>query len=259
MSAWSTKIFGNDLAQDLKSDFVEMLGVGMDIGEIEEYLLNEAPEDSDELACSFWTSLAALEWDYGILNSKVKEKAKNIIKNNSDDELFLNVNDKKKRRIELENLYNKLDTVNPNIKKIRPAFIYRTPWNVGDIFALEINSHYVYIIIAGIQRNQKKIECLSTDSVFIKVFDLVTNQLLNIKSFKRTIFKKIKYKKLNNDNKCNHYVEQIWCLGKREKNNFEKNLIYIGNKRIISQYNSSVSIKYQFKELKNTMVDIFKL
>lgn len=259
MSAWGTKIFGNDLAQDIKSDFVEMLGIGMDILEIEEYLLNEAPEDDDELACSFWTSLAALEWDYGVLNNNIKEKAKNIIKNNGDDELFISVNDKKKRRIELENLYNKLDTVNPKIKKIRPVFIYRTPWKVGDIFALDINGHYVYIIISGIQRNQKKIECLSTESVFIKVYDLVTDQLLDIKSFKRKIFKKIKYKKLNDDDKCNHYVERVWCTSKREKNNFEKNLIYIGNKRIISQYNSSASIKYQFKELKNTMINIFKL
>ena len=44
MSAWGTKIFDNDFAQDLKSDFVELIGTGMDISEIEKYLLIEAPD-----------------------------------------------------------------------------------------------------------------------------------------------------------------------------------------------------------------------
>lgn len=34
MSAWDTKIFNNDLALDIKADFIEMISINMSIKEI---------------------------------------------------------------------------------------------------------------------------------------------------------------------------------------------------------------------------------
>ena len=77
MSAWGTKIFDNDLALDMKTDFIEMLSINMSIKEIELNLLSYISNDDEaEVLCPFWTALSDLEWQYGILQEKTKEKAK---------------------------------------------------------------------------------------------------------------------------------------------------------------------------------------
>lgn len=73
MSAWGTKIFDNDLALDIKTDFIEMLSVNMSINEIENNLLSYISNDDEaEVLCPFWTALSDLEWQYGILQEKSK-------------------------------------------------------------------------------------------------------------------------------------------------------------------------------------------
>lgn len=116
MSAWGIELFDNDFALDLKTDFTEMLGIGMTIDDIEEQLFKNAPVEFDEGECIFWSVLAFLEWEYGLLNDYVKNKAKYIIKNRPDDKLFLDNQNKVKRKMVLENLYRKLDTINPKAK-----------------------------------------------------------------------------------------------------------------------------------------------
>lgn len=116
----------------------------------------------------------------------------------------------------------------------------------------------MYIHIVGVNRVNKRIECLSPDYVYIKVFDIVSHELLTMKAFNKKIFR-LNYKKLSNDKKKNNYIEQIWCLSKREQKNFEKNIVYVGNKKTISVSTDSVSIYYQFKVLKNTLINLFEL
>ena len=88
----------------------------------------------------------------------------------------------------------------------------------------------MYIHIVGVNRVNKRIECLSPDYVYIKVFDIVSDELLTMKVFNKKIFR-LNYKQLSNDKKKNNYVEQIWCLNQREQKNFEKDMVYIGNKK----------------------------
>lgn len=89
MSAWGIEIFDNDFAMDLKTDFTEMLGIGISIDDIEKQLLKDAPMENDEYECIYWSSLTSLEWDYGVLNDYIKNKTKYIIKNRPDYQLFL--------------------------------------------------------------------------------------------------------------------------------------------------------------------------
>ena len=88
----------------------------------------------------------------------------------------------------------------------------------------------MYIHIVGVNRVNKRIECLSPDYVYIKVFDIVSDELLTMKVFNKKIFR-LNYKQLSNDKKKNNYVEQIWCLNQREQKNFEKDIVYIDNKK----------------------------
>ena len=41
MSGWGTKIFDNDFALDVKTDFVNLIGVGMSIEEIEDFIISK--------------------------------------------------------------------------------------------------------------------------------------------------------------------------------------------------------------------------
>ena len=155
MSAWGFKLFESDYALDLKTDFIEMLGAGLPIYEIEAYMLENAPQADEDDACIFWVTLAYLEWEYGLLREDTKDQAREIIKNRLDDDMFLNEDDKKKRRMEWESLYDTLGTQNPHVKKVRKTFIYRTSWKLGDIYALDIHHRYVYFQIVGLQRRKR--------------------------------------------------------------------------------------------------------
>lgn len=99
MSAWGTKIFDNDFALDIKTDFIEMFSINMDILEIEKYLLEYISNDEEaEVLCPFWTALAELEWQYGVLQEETKEKAKYIILNKSDSDCYIEQKNKEKRK-----------------------------------------------------------------------------------------------------------------------------------------------------------------
>lgn len=261
MSGWGTKIFDNDFALDVKTDFVNLIGIGMPIEEIEDFILKYQPQMDDDDSCAFWTALAKIEWDYGLLQENTKRKAQHVIKTFPDSHLYMNEKDQEKRSQELEKLYLQLDTINEKPRKIRKTYVYRTSWKVGDIFAYPLDNQYVYIHIVGIKRLKHRIEQLSRDRVFIKIFRKKSDQLLDIKAFKPKFLKKRQYKPLSNRFFEYGYVEWLWCTGKREQQRLEKKLIYIGNQPVkINQrcnYDSSVSSKYSFNEFEKTLRELF--
>ena len=63
MSAISVKIYGNDMALDVKTDFLDLYGIDKSVDYINEYILNYQPDDDEEDACSFWSALALVEWE----------------------------------------------------------------------------------------------------------------------------------------------------------------------------------------------------
>ncbi|HBF0031524.1 TPA: hypothetical protein KOS20_004410 [Clostridioides difficile] len=260
MSAWGTKIFDNDLALDMKTDFIEMFSINMSIKEIELNLLSYISNDDEaEVLCPFWTALSDLEWQYGILQEKTKEKAKYIILNKPDIDSYIQQEDKVKRKEELEKLYKKLDTINQKIKKKRTVFVYRTEWEQGDIFAIPLNGKYVYIHIVGKERKNHRIKELAIDAIYIKVFNILTVELLDARAFHKRFFHKIGYKKINNEKGEDRELERLWCVGKREKISLEKKVIKIGNKKVKQRINGRVSIYWQFKELENTLAKLFDI
>ena len=150
MSGTSVKIFGNDMSLDVKTDFCELYGVGKSVDEINEYILEYKPDDEDEEACAFWSALALIEWEYGVLNEDIKNKTEYIIKNKSDENLFDKRKNVEARKKELEKLINIINTVNPTPKKRKKTYVYRTRWKVGDILALPVCGKYVYFHVCAV-------------------------------------------------------------------------------------------------------------
>ena len=260
MSGWGTKIFDNDLALDVKNDFHDLLGLGMKIEEIEDYILKYKPLMEDEDCCAFWSALAKIEWDYGLLQEKTKDNAKYVINHFSDAHLYIEEKDQKRREKELKNLYLQLETVNEKPKRRKKTFVYRTTWKEGDIFAYPIDDKYIYIHIIEIKRKEHKIEQLVEDEVFIRIFDRLSHKLLSIKYFKTYIRKK--YKVIESLGFISgRRAQKLWCIGKREKECFEKKLCYIGNKKVRLQYSDlkTVCWDYKYSEFEKFLKKEFEL
>ncbi len=256
MSAISTKIFGHDTALDVKNFFCELYGLGYSVEEIEECFLNDLPDEDDiEELCPFWTGFALVEWEYGVLSDFVRDKAKDVILNYSDVTLFFTKKDQEARAIELQKLYEKLDTVNPKPKKRRKTFVFRTEWNHGDIYAIQICNKFIYFHVCGIFSRPYLIEGLYKDELYIKVFDCISDELLGIEHFQSGI----KYKQLDTYFNEPVFLKWLWCIGVREKTNLEKKVILVGNLSTENERVSIISGNYQFREFENTLCRLFGL
>lgn len=257
MSAINYKIFGNDMSLDVREDFCSLYGIGKTVDEIHEYIFTYRPEDDEEDACAFWTGLALIEWEYGVLPDSVRNHAQYIIQNYSDASLFLTEKDKKARENELMQLYSKLNIDNPKPRKKRNTFVYRTIWKVGDILALPLGDKYVYLHVCAVEREKNKIKELETDDVYVKVFDMVTDRLLDVNFFKPKVFHRLKYKNL--DSREQTFVKLLWCVGIREKTDLENKLVNIGNVHIKKETSNSVHADFQFNQLEKTLSKFFGL
>ncbi|MBQ4043043.1 MAG: hypothetical protein IJD06_03520 [Clostridia bacterium] len=257
MSATGTKIFSHDMAMDVKSDFVTLFGLGRTVEEAEDYILTYRPEDGDEECCAFWSALARIEWEYGVLSDRVKTTARFILQNHSDAPLFLREKDRFAREAELQNLLGTLDTDNPAPKKRRKSFIYRTDWKEGDIYALPVGEKFVYLHICSVTRSVRKFEELQEDTVFVRVFDRVSDAVLTEADFRPRLLRPQKYRVL--DPGRDSYAEMIWCNGSREQAALEKKLIRVGNLPVRRETNQYVHACFQFCKLEKTLSGLFEI
>ncbi|MDE6476179.1 MAG: hypothetical protein K2L08_04930 [Erysipelotrichaceae bacterium] len=257
MSATSVKIYGNDMALDVKEDFLDLYGVGKSIEEINQYILAYRPNDEDEDACAFWSALAFIQWEYGVLTSAIKEKAEEVIQNHSDAYLFFEKKLQEKRVEELQTLIKKLNTINQNPKKRKKTFVYQTNWKQGDILAVPVLNKFAYLHICGVERKRHKISELESDQVFVQVFDELSDNVLTIQDFESKLSLKNQYMILDRFTKST--VKALWCVGIRERNALEKKAIFIGNLPIKYQTSKSVYVDFQFCEIENTLATLFNL
>ena len=97
MGAWGTKIFQDDLAQDIKETYIDLLKQGKKNEEITQKLIEKYANnlDKDEISV-FWFALADIQWDYGRLLDNVKEKALSYIKS-GEDRCALQMSNKNKK------------------------------------------------------------------------------------------------------------------------------------------------------------------
>ena len=150
MGSWGVTSFQNDVAEDVKNDYISLLKKGKEgIEATEELTLRyeDSIVDPDD-APIFWLALADVQWDYGRLEKCVGEKALYYIRqgltqqNASDDQTAIDERDFHEQKRFLENLRQKLLSQQPDKKMVRQQKLYRCDWKNGDVYAYKLTSLY---------------------------------------------------------------------------------------------------------------------
>lgn len=146
MGAWTTRIFDDDGAADIRAEYKILLGYGIPPQEsykrIEDYFYKNYKEKDNEDV--YWLSIALFQWKNGILMDKVKKIALQCLEDESYLEHWKESGEKvyKKRKEVLETLKEKLlYEVNPpreKFPKCPKMYRTKTSWKVGDLFAYRI-------------------------------------------------------------------------------------------------------------------------
>ncbi|PEE21433.1 hypothetical protein CON95_23530 [Bacillus toyonensis] len=109
-------IFEDDLSEDIKFDFQNLISDGYSLEKATSILISKyVPSLRKYEENVFWIALATIQWEMGRLEPLVKEKAINIIDNKSDLKRWWREPElKEKREKVLKNLKEKL--LSPNSK-----------------------------------------------------------------------------------------------------------------------------------------------
>lgn len=170
MGIWGPKLYQDDMAEDIKEEYEELIRENKNNKEAIEqicFMYKEEIEDSDERPV-FWMVLADVLCKYKNLTNYVKEKALKEIESGENLERWKNESseeDYKVRKKELERLRKKLDMykdekTDKTEKKSKSRSMIKTQnykdneWKIGDTYAYKIeNSKYEgnYLILRKVK------------------------------------------------------------------------------------------------------------
>ena len=201
MGAWGTGLYQDDDTCDIKEEYLTYLRIGMSNEEALEELIecNEELIEDEEIGPLFWLALADTQWEYGRLTNEVKEEALEVINSGKDLERW--EEDKKlyeKRKKVLEDLKERLNTKQPEEKKIRKMIFTRPNWNVGDILLYQIQEEDLkdhkwygkYTIIKIVGTEKSSIGHLNHDVYYnereiISLYNWIGNENLELEKIKK--------------------------------------------------------------------------
>ena len=189
MGTWGAKLYQDDLAQDIKETYIDMLKQGKDNKEITKKLIEEYVNNLDaEETSIFWLTLSDIQWDYGRLIEEVKEEALKHIKSGENLNRWKEEGTEKEymeRKQVLEELEQKLKSAMPAEKKIRKKKPYICPWEIGDVFAYKLTEEgekYIACIKVG-EGKYGMYDICPIVYVYNKIFDKIP-ELEELKSVK---------------------------------------------------------------------------
>lgn len=175
MGAWGKRLYDNDYACDVKESYIKFLREEQNYEKATDRLFNyyEESTDDQEDGQIFYLVLADVQWDYGFLKRKYKEKALRII-SQIDKEL-----------INTSTLKEKLNRQIPKLKMPKKIIKKDMIWQIGDIYAYKMISEdakkinlynkYVLIVVLSKYEHDKGFWPI----VWLKVVDNLDN--MNIK------------------------------------------------------------------------------
>ena len=143
MGAWGTKLYQDDVACDVKEEYLNRLRVGYTNEEATKEVIEYNSDFINDIDDGpvFWLALADTQWKYGRLLPEVKEEAIKIIEQQTD---LLKWKENKKqyqrRKEELEKLKEKLNTPQSPEKKVTKIKMNRATWKIGDVLAYQIKA-----------------------------------------------------------------------------------------------------------------------
>src|SRR5690348_9253685 len=120
MGAWGVALFSDDLASDLRGEFRELAGEGLDPSECIERLCKayaSSLEDPDESPV-FWLALASTSWKLGRLTGRVQVEALRVIDSGEDLRRWDSPKDRSKREALLLRLREEILSPQPALKPI---------------------------------------------------------------------------------------------------------------------------------------------
>jgi len=145
MGTWGTGIYSNDVSEEVRDRYKDLLKDGKSNDEALLKTLEEGKDylnDSDD-TYGFWLALADTQSSLGRLHPQVKERALELIEKGGDIGRWLEVGDQKnakKRQEVLDKLKEKLTGSQPPEKNIPRRVAFKCPWRIGDVFAYLLES-----------------------------------------------------------------------------------------------------------------------
>lgn len=144
MGSWGPQLYQDDFAQDIRDVYIDQLKRGKKSNEITKELFEQYEEallDSDD-APIFWYALADTQWEFGRLEESVKLKALYYIREGDTLDRWKDEgsNVLQRRKQVLSELERKLLTPQPEEKKIKQYKLYVCDWDIGDVYAYQLNS-----------------------------------------------------------------------------------------------------------------------
>lgn len=142
MGAWGAGLYQDDVACEVRDYYIDCLRNDDESAEDKtiDYFQDELNDDYD---CAIvWFALADTQWKYGRLSEMVKNKTLEYIDNETNLQLWCEVDKKmySKREKAFSDLKDKLLSPMPPKKKLRKPHIFTCSWNVGDVFAYQLKS-----------------------------------------------------------------------------------------------------------------------
>lgn len=146
MGAWGTNLYSNDSACDIRGDYVDELKRGKTNEEATQELINKNHDimgDAEEEPL-FWFALADTQWNYGRLLPEVKEKALYFLSQDKELQRWQASGQRQliAWRKTLNALKEKLESPQPDVKKVSKYRLYQCKWQLGDVFAYRFSSIY---------------------------------------------------------------------------------------------------------------------
>jgi hypothetical protein len=146
MGAWGTRIFQDDFAADIKDTYIDLLKYQISDEEAEKIIFDNFMPTKEEVLIDdvtplFWLAFAAAKWEVGRLDENTKQKAIEVIDNESSLELWEDDFELlAKRKDILEQLKERLLSEQRNRKKFRRPIIKKWGFQVGDVLEYKMTN-----------------------------------------------------------------------------------------------------------------------
>ncbi len=144
MGTWNVGIFQNDIAADVKDEYISYLKEGYSDSDADKKIIEnniDIIRQGDYDFCEFWLALAMIEWEYGRLQDKTKNIALEVALNpqylliwKEEGKLYT------KRISVLKEFINKIQSVQPSKRNVKIIVPFKCVWKIGDIFAYQLIS-----------------------------------------------------------------------------------------------------------------------
>lgn len=148
MGTWGTGILDNDLAEDLKEQWVEYLSEGYAPDEVSDHIITAASEegmlDDIEEEYDFIIPFSLIQWKTGRLQENIKKRALVLLDEENVKQIegrrWEEPKELKKRLNNLQKLRATLQSDQPKPKKISKPYYQTTTLKQGDLFTILLDS-----------------------------------------------------------------------------------------------------------------------